>query len=125
MTGYTVLENLELIFGIKKIKLNNRLFNEKLFEFNLSDFLNKRVETLSGGEKQIILLLSVYFHKSKILFCDEPTGSMDEDSEQIAISILKELSEDRLVFVVSHNVGLFSKYCDKLFTLNEGGISEV
>ena len=66
------------------------------------------------------MLILIQLQQSKIVFCDEPTGSIDEQNEIVAARILKEISRDRLVFVVSHNVELFSKYADKILYMKEG-----
>lgn len=124
INGYTVLELLKIRFGSKKIKFDPLLIETKLSQFKINNILNKKVETLSGGEKQILALTMVQFENSKIVFCDEPTGSIDIKNELIAVRLLKQISINKLVFVVSHNFELFSKFADKVFFMNEGEINE-
>ena len=120
INGYTVLENIEIILRSKKIKFDPLLIETKLNQFKIKNLLYKRIEELSGGEKQILLLVLTQFETSKIVFCDEPTGSIDEENELIALKILKELAREKLVIVVSHNVALFLKHCDKAYYMEEG-----
>ena len=120
INGYTVLENIKLIFNTKHIRFDPFLIETRLKQFKIDNILNKNIETLSGGERQILLLILIQLQQSKIVFCDEPTGSIDEQNEIVAARILKEISRDRLVFVVSHNVELFSKYADKILYMKEG-----
>jgi ABC-type cobalamin/Fe3+-siderophores transport system ATPase subunit len=110
------------MFSTKGLKFDPFLINTKLKQFKINDILNKKIETLSGGERQILLLILIQLQPSKIVFCDEPTGSMDEKNEGFAVKMLKEISRTRLVFVVSHNVELFSKYSDKILFMKEGEI---
>lgn len=120
INGYTAKENIRLICDIKNLKIDLILIETKLKQFKIENILNKRIEALSGGEKQILLLVLTQLQNSKIVFCDEPTGSIDEANELIALKILKEMSRTRLVFVVSHNVELFKKYSDQIFFMKEG-----
>lgn len=120
INGYTAKENIRLICDIKNIKIDLILIETKLKQFKIENILNKRIEALSGGEKQILLLILTQLQNSKIVFCDEPTGSIDEANELIALKILKEMSRTRLVFVVSHNVELFKKYSDQILFMKEG-----
>lgn len=122
INGFTVLENIKIIFSTKGLKFDPFLIETRLAQFKIKDILHKRIESLSGGEKQILILVLTQFETSKIVFCDEPTGSIDEANEIIAVRLLKEISRDKLVFVVSHNVDLFFKHADKTFYMNEGEI---
>ena len=120
INGYTVLENIKIILETKGIKFDPFLIETRLNQFKIKNLLNKRIETLSGGEKQILLLVLTQFESSKIVFSDEPTGSIDEENELIAVKLLKELSREKLVIVVSHNVNLFLKQSDKAYFMKEG-----
>ena len=122
INGYTVLENIKLLFWIKGILFDPFLIETRLKQFKIENIINKKIEFLSGGEKQILKLILTQLTPSKIVFCDEPTGSIDEKNEGFAVKLLKEMSKDRLVFVVSHNVELYSKFSDKLIYLKDGEI---
>ncbi len=79
--------------------------------------LNKKVGLLSGGEKQRLALLRTINMNSKIIFCDEPTGSLDEKNGILIMEELKKLSKDRLIIMVSHNKELVEKYSDIILSL--------
>ena len=117
---YTVLENIEIISQIKKVKIDPLLVETRLGQFEIKNIMNKKIETLSGGEKQILALILVFLQTTKIVFCDEPTGSVDENNEKILLKMLKQMSKERLVFVVSHNVDLYKKWCDLSLFMRDG-----
>lgn len=121
----TVIENVAyplLIQGKNKENAYKeaRILLEKL-NFN-KDFEKQYVSTLSGGEKQRISLLRCLITDPKIIFADEPTGALDSVNAKTLIKILKSVSKNRLVLIVSHDYNLVSPYADRIITLSDGGI---
>ena len=101
-------ENLNL--GGFKINLVDENFISK-------NNLHKKAGNLSGGEKQRLALFKAINQDPEILFCDEPTGSLDEQNGKYIMEKLKEFSKNRLVIMVSHNIELANIYGDEIIKL--------
>lgn len=98
------------------------LIDGYLNRFNLLLQKNNFPNELSGGQKTKVAIIRALLANLPVIFCDEPTASLDKDSKvQIAI-ILKEISKDRLVIVSSHDTELFEKYSDRIIKISYGEI---
>ncbi len=115
----TVKENL-LIFGFSL-----EVIEENLSKVNLLDKLNEKVKVLSGGEKQRLSIVRAVLKDIQVLLLDEPTGNLDEINSLIVFDLLKELSKELLVIVVSHNYELASKYADCEICLEGGKLKSI
>lgn len=97
----TVKQNFELIDQKNRSALT---FEEALKKVGLSDKLNEKVYTLSGGEQQRIALARIYLKKAQVILADEPTGSLDKGNAEIVLNILKDLNERGMtIIVVTHD----------------------
>ena len=109
-----------LIHGENYKKSKNKAYGYALkFGFD-KEFLNKKVNTLSGGEKQRIAILRAIINEPKLLLCDEPTGALDQKNSILVMELLKSISKERLVIMVSHNLELVDKYSDVTIYLKDG-----
>ncbi len=86
--------------------------------------LKMKTGNLSGGEKQRLSILRSLQQDPDILFCDEPTGALDEKNGNIVMKMLKEESQKRLIIMVSHNLSLAEKYGDVLLKIDEKHLLE-
>ncbi len=111
---YENVQYLSLIKG-KKDKIDNVLKS-----VGLEKYKNKKVNALSGGQRQRVSIASALISKPKILLCDEPTGALDSENSIKVMEILKKVSEDILVIVVSHDNKLINKYADQIIELKNG-----
>ena len=82
--------------------------------------LSKKARDLSGGEKQRIAILRSIINNPKLLLADEPTGALDKTNSILVMDLLKKISRDRLVIMVSHNLELVKKYSDRIINLKDG-----
>ena len=89
-------------------------FNESLLSHCCSD--------LSGGEKERVAILRAIINNPKVVIADEPTGALDSKNSIDVMTLLKEISKDRLVIMVSHNLPLVKKYADEIITIKDGKI---
>ncbi|WP_036453020.1 ABC transporter ATP-binding protein [Mycoplasma buteonis] len=94
----------------------DRFKREKEY-FKLGDEISDRkAKNLSGGEKQRLAILRALSHENtEILICDEPTGNLDSDNKKLIFDLLKEISKEKIVFVISHDQEAALKYHDYLF----------
>ncbi|MBQ2069965.1 MAG: ABC transporter ATP-binding protein/permease [Bacilli bacterium] len=87
---------------------------------HLEEKENQCVSTLSGGEKQRVALARAMVKSPKVLFCDEPTGALDEKNGEEVMKLISSLSKTRLVVLVSHNTKLVEKYADRIIEMEDG-----
>lgn len=77
---------------------------------------NELVVNLSGGEKQRVAIACCIAQDSKIILCDEPTGNLDEKNSNQIFKLLKDISANKLIIVISHDVEM-KKYCDSIINI--------
>lgn len=119
----TVTENLEIILQLQNNNQNNdKRIKESLKKVDLEGFEHRKINTLSGGEKQRVSLARAILSESKFILSDEPTGNLDEENSDTVLSILKTISDEKLVVIVSHDVESVKKHCNRLITLRDGSI---
>jgi putative ABC transport system ATP-binding protein len=102
---------------------------DKLIElskrFRINNLLDRKTNTLSGGEKQRVALACALLNDSKLIIADEPTGNLDHRNSKIILDFLKELStEDKTVIVVTHDMNLLT-YCDYAYNLENKQLRRV
>lgn len=90
----------------------------------LKEKLDVRAGLLSGGEKQRVALARTLTKKPKIIFCDEITGSLDEENGEKIMRYLKKISETALIVHVTHHRPFAEKYSDRILTLSGRTLKE-
>ena len=91
----------------------------------IGDVLNRKVNQLSGGQLQRVAIARAILQGAQVLLADEPTGNLDEKTGQEIFSILKELSSEKLVIVVTHDRESAERFGDVVIALQDGKIQEV
>lgn len=112
----TVLENLALTHA--SIARINKLTKK----FNLAHLLNKKAKLLSNGEKQRIQLLKAILLNNRIILLDETVSALDHDNLLLVMNVLKRLSKNHLVIMVTHNDALLDDYADQIIQLADGQV---
>ncbi len=107
---------LNYLNGLDNLNLGGYQFNYENNFLN-KEYLKKEAKFLSGGEKQRLALLKAIKIKPKIIFCDEPTGALDEENGKLIMQELKELSSYCLVIMISHNIKLVDEYADIVLSI--------
>lgn len=102
--------------GVKKKVLS--LFKQ----FHLEDLMHKKVGLLSGGEGQRVALLRALVGEPEVILADEPTGALDKTNALLVMESLRQVSQDHLVVMVSHNEELVQKYACRIITLQDGEV---
>lgn len=99
--------------------------NNKLFEdVEISGLSNRKVTQLSGGQKQRVAIVRALVKNPKIILADELTGALDSATGEQVMEILKKLSKEKLVIVVSHDKELAEKYADRIIKIADGKVVE-
>lgn len=120
----TILSNVKLaltLSGISKKEATERA-KKALISVGLSDHINKRPNQLSGGQMQRVAIARALVNDPDILLADEPTGALDSDTSIQIMELLKEISKDKLVIMVTHNPELAEKYSSRIIKLKDGHI---
>ena len=120
----TVLDNVEMALSLSGIGTKERKERAKkvLIDVGLEDQINKKPNQLSGGQMQRVAIARALVNNPKILLADEPTGALDSKTSKQIMEVIKEISKDRLVIMVTHNSKIAEKYSDRLIKLLDGEV---
>ena len=121
----TVLENVELALTIGGLNKEERVkkAKEALDKVGLKDQYNKKPNQLSGGQCQRVAIARALVNEPEILLADEPTGALDTQTSIQIMDLIKEISNDRLVIMVTHNPELAENYSTRIVKLLDGEIT--
>ena len=122
----TILQNVELaltISGIDKEERRRRAM-EALEKVGLKDRINNRPNQLSGGQAQRVAIARALINDPEIVLADEPTGALDSKTSVQIMELLKEISKDRLVIMVTHNPELAEQYSTRIIRLLDGQVTD-
>ena len=122
-SNYTVIENVMIPLIIGRVNKNDRIkmAEEALKKLGIYELRNKLTTDISGGEAQRVAIARAIVNNPKVILADEPTGNLDSKNGQIVMNLLKEISKDRMVIMVTHNPE-YTKYSDKVITISDGKI---
>ncbi len=115
----TVMENLEFFANIYNVNQVETI-SEIIKTFNLSEVLNQRAKTLSGGYKRRLSIAVALISKPKILFLDEPTLGLDVFARRELWEIIKKLKNDMTIILTSHYLEEIENLCDRVAILSNG-----
>lgn len=122
----TVLSNVELaltLSGVSKAERRERAV-KALEQVGLGDQLNKKPNQMSGGQMQRVAIARALVNDPDILLADEPTGALDSETSVQIMNILKEISKDKLIIMVTHNPELAEEYASRIIRLKDGLITD-
>lgn len=120
----TVLSNVELaltLSGVSKAERKQRAI-EALEKVGLGDQINKKPNQMSGGQMQRVAIARALVNDPEILLADEPTGALDSETSVQIMEILKEISAEKLIIMVTHNPELAEEYSTRIIRLIDGKI---
>ena len=121
----TILANVELaltLSGVGRTERRQRAL-DALARVGLADHVNKRPSQLSGGQMQRVAIARALINDPEILLADEPTGALDSATSVQVMDLLKEVAQDRLVVMVTHNPELARAYATRIVELADGRIT--
>ena len=121
----TVLENVELALTLSGVSKEERRKKAQavLEKVGLGDKLKAKPNQLSGGQMQRVAIARALVNDPEIILADEPTGALDSTSSLQVMEILKEISKDRLIIMVTHNPELANKYSTRIVNLLDGELT--
>ena len=117
----TVFENIKVTLDLQRQNDTEEILRI-LDKVGLSGYENRYPKELSGGEKQRIAIARAIIKNPRIILADEPTGNLDSKTTAQIMSLLKELSKDTLVLIVSHSLSDAREYADRIIELSAGKI---
>ncbi len=123
LADFDVRDNVALALQLSKADDVDAKVSKALEQVELNDeYLTRRVDEMSGGEKQRIAIARALIKDSKMILADEPTGNLDSATGESIWNILKDLSRERLVVVVSHDRESAEKYGDRIIEIADGQV---
>lgn len=122
----TVLQNVELALTLSGVGKSERRSRAKkaLEQVGLGSQLKKKPSEMSGGQMQRVAIARAIVNNPDIVLADEPTGALDTETSLQVMEILKEISKDRLVIMVTHNPNLAERYSTRIVRMLDGLITD-
>lgn len=120
LPGYSVIENILLPCELHEMDVKEQVRRaENLLErLGMADKADAKIENLSGGQKQRIAIARALIKNPQIILADEPTGALDRKNSSEIMQILKEIAEDRLVVVITHDQKL-CEYAEEVISIQD------
>ena len=122
----SVIENVKLALSIsgESNKENDIKAKKVLEDVGLGEHLYKKPNQLSGGQMQRVAIARALVTNPKVILADEPTGALDSKTSVQIMELIKEISKEKLVIMVTHNPELARKYSDRIVSVKDGEIIE-
>lgn len=117
---FTVEKNISIALSLQGKKASKDTIDECLKKVDMAGCAKRRPNQLSGGQKQRVAIARALIKDPKIILADEPTGALDSETGSQIMKLLKDLSKDKLVIVVSHDLQYAKKYGDRIIKLKDG-----
>mgnify|MGYP000932877586 CR=1 FL=1 len=124
LSQLSIKENILYPLKLKRIITESdiSMLNRLSQAIGISDLLERYPHQLSRGQRQRAAIVRALINEPTVLLADEPTGNLDSTNSQTIFELLKDISKDRLVIVVTHNDPLARKYSDRVIELKDGNV---
>lgn len=122
----TILRNVELALTLSGVSKSERIKKAKaaLKEVGLEKHIYKKPNQLSGGQMQRVAIARALINNPDIILADEPTGALDTATSKQIMELLKKVSKDKLVIMVTHNPELATEYSTRIIKLQDGKVTD-
>ncbi len=124
ITHLSILDNVEMgmtLSGVSSSEKKQRA-TQVLERVGLKDHLHKKPNQLSGGQMQRVAIARALANDPDIILADEPTGALDSETSEQIMDLIKEIADDKLVIMVTHNPELAEQYADRIVNFKDGHI---
>ncbi len=122
LEDYDVYQNIVLALQLQQKEANETEIDELLNKLELTELKKRKVNELSGGQKQRVAIARALIKKPKIILADEPTGNLDSKTGRQVMDLLKEISKQKLVVIVSHDEEYAHEYQDRIIEIKDGKV---
>lgn len=120
---YDVYDNIILSRKLQKEKISHTVIDDLLNKVGINGLGKRRMNELSGGQKQRVAIARALIKNPEIILADEPTGNLDVETGKQIFSLLKSISKEKLVIVVSHDREAALNYADGIIEISDGKIA--
>lgn len=122
----SILSNVELALTLSGVSSKERIrrAKEALIKVGLQEHINKKPNQLSGGQMQRVAIARALVNDPDIILADEPTGALDSETSVQIMNLLKEVSKEKLVIMVTHNPELAKEYSTRIIKLKDGKVTD-
>ena len=120
LEDYDVYENVILALQLQQKEIDKNKVNILLEKLELKDLKHRKVNELSGGQKQRVAIARALIKNPKVILADEPTGNLDSTTGKQVMDLLKEISKEKLVIIVSHDKESANTYGDRIIEIKDG-----
>ena len=117
---FTVRENLSIALELQGKSASEEQIAAALAKVGLAGMEKRKPTELSGGQRQRVAIARAMIKEPEMALADEPTGALDEETGQSVLKLLKQLSEEKLVIVVSHDRDFAERFGDRIIELADG-----
>lgn len=119
---YNVYDNVALGLKLQEEKVKKETLDQILNQVGLSGLGMRKINELSGGQKQRVAIARALIKNPNMILADEPTGSLDSETGKQIFDLLKAISKEKLVVVVSHDVESANQYADGVIEIHDGSV---
>ena len=122
LEDYDVYENIALALQLQQKVVDKKKIDNLLEKLELIELKHRKVNELSGGQKQRVAIARALIKDPKIILADEPTGNLDSTTGKQVMDLLKEISKEKLVVIVSHDNESANVYGDRIIEIKDGKV---
>lgn len=122
LEDFSIFDNILLSLNLQNRDKDYKKVSDVLKKLKIEEIKDRKPSEISGGQKQRVAIARAIVKDPNIILCDEPTGNLDSILSKDIFKILKKLSKDKLVVVVSHDVDSAEKYADRIIELSDGRV---
>lgn len=122
LEDYDVYENIVLALQLQQKVVDKKKIDNLLEKLELAELKHRKVNELSGGQKQRVAIARALIKDPKIILADEPTGNLDSTTGKQVMDLLKEISKEKLVVIVSHDNESANVYGDRIIEIKDGTV---
>lgn len=123
LEDYDVYENVILALQLQQKELDQNKIDSLLEKLELKELKHRKVNELSGGQKQRVAIARALIKNPKVILADEPTGNLDSETGKDVMDLLKEISKEKLVIIVSHDRESANVYGDRIIEIKDGNVT--